>query len=111
MSEYCTAPEHHRKTRGKIRHCEWCGQPIHLGEHYEKWRSYGGGEVFTVYAHKECAKAWQQSAVEEGGIVYASRDQVRPRCVHFLHLSEKCAKGFTNRCRAQGACDFLEVRV
>ena len=58
MSEYATPPTTHKKQRGKIRRCDWCGQAIQIGEIYEKWLWHDGGERSTVYAHKECASIW-----------------------------------------------------
>ena len=51
---------------------------IAMGERYAKWLYYDGGDRFTVYAHDECLKAWDDAAVEEGGMVMACGDNDRP---------------------------------
>ena len=77
MSEHCSKPTSHTKTRGKIRGCDWCGQKIQIGEPYEKWLFFCDGDRITVYAHKECSEAWGELAKEEGGIAYGG-DGPRP---------------------------------
>ncbi len=78
MSEHCGAMTRHTKQRGKIRCCEWCGQNIIIGEKYDKWLYFDGGQRSTVYAHEECSDEWQRIAADEQDVVYASRDCERP---------------------------------
>ncbi len=56
--------EHTRTTRARNPvECEWCGEEIKASEAYSSWLWYDGRKRQTVYAHAECAKAWQA----EGG--------------------------------------------
>jgi len=52
---HATHPETHKKVRGRIHDCEYCGEPIAIGEVYESWVSFDEGQRYTVYMHKECA--------------------------------------------------------
>ncbi len=66
MSEYSTLPTRHVKRRGKTRACAWCGQPIKVGETYDKCLWYDCGERTTVYVHGECAGAWESGEMGDG---------------------------------------------
>lgn len=78
MSEHCGQVTRHVKRRGKIRRCDWCGQQIEIGERYATWLYFDAGERSSVYAHAECADAWQEAASDEGGVVYADGNCDRP---------------------------------
>jgi len=78
MSEHCGDATHHTKKRGRVRHCEWCGQAIGIGDLYAKWLYFDAGERSTVYAHEECYAAWMEEADYEGGIAYANGGGERP---------------------------------
>lgn len=73
MSEYGTPAIRHKKTRGKKRVCEWCGQFIEIGELYDKWLWYDAGIRSTVYAHAECSDEWKKDEFAE-----PNRDYERP---------------------------------
>ncbi len=58
----CSNTTQHTKRRGKIHPCEWCNEPIIVGERYRSWLWYDGGERSTVYVHEECCKVWVDNA-------------------------------------------------
>lgn len=55
---YATIPKRYTKRLGVPRDCEWCGEPIEVGESYDKWVCYDASQRVTVYAHSECADEW-----------------------------------------------------
>ena len=76
---HCGDKHRHTKRRGKARFCTWCGEEIKIGEVYETWLYFDGGSRMSVYAHEECAEAWDEAAREEGGIVEVGHgDMERP---------------------------------
>lgn len=51
----------------KAHRCDWCAERIEIGESYERWRWYDGGDAGTTKMHPECANASSEVASEEGG--------------------------------------------
>ena len=56
MSEGYATPETAVKHARKQYVCDWCGQPINIGDAYSRWRWFGD-IVCTVRAHEECIDA------------------------------------------------------
>lgn len=47
--------------------CTWCGERIHEGEMYSRYRWYDGGDASTVKMHPECFEDMEECARTEGG--------------------------------------------
>jgi predicted RNA-binding Zn-ribbon protein involved in translation (DUF1610 family) len=62
---YCTDTET-LKAR-KPHACMSCGEPISVGEEYNRWRCFDGGDVGTVKMHPECYAAHCKNAESDGG--------------------------------------------
>lgn len=61
---YATPAETHRAA--KQHRCDWCGEPIAVGETYQRWRWYGDGTISAVRSHQECVAAAHEAAAEWG---------------------------------------------
>jgi len=58
--------------------CSWCWQFIEVGETYQRYRFYDGGEAGTVKLHQECHDVMQEEAADEGGWLEWTPGQHRP---------------------------------
>lgn len=50
----------------KAHRCDWCAEKINIGDTYERWRWFDGGDAGTAKMHPECANASSKVAAEEG---------------------------------------------
>lgn len=50
----------------KAHRCDWCAEKINIGDTYERWRWYDGGDAGTTKMHPECAYASSEVGKEEG---------------------------------------------
>lgn len=82
---HCGQVYKHTKRRGKARNCDWCGQRIEVGELYETWLFFDGGNRSSCYAHEECYLDWANLAIEEGDMVDSYGDHERPSKAILTH--------------------------
>jgi hypothetical protein len=76
MKMHSTPTETHK---AKKRHrCDWCWQFVEIGDIYNRYRVYDGGDACTVKMHPECHEATQEEAKAEGGFIEWTPGQERP---------------------------------
>ena len=54
------------KSAKKAHRCSWCYERIEVGSEYRRWRSFDGGDAFTIKMHPECCEAMHEMARSEG---------------------------------------------
>lgn len=62
----------------KPHRCTWCWQRIGVGETYNRYRFFDGGDAGTVKMHPECYDAMLDAAREEGGWIEWTPGMERP---------------------------------
>lgn len=50
----------------KVYYCDWCVEKINVGDIYEWWCWFDGGDVGMVKMYLECVKVSSKVVVEEG---------------------------------------------
>lgn len=63
-----------RQVARKEHRCTWCGESIVIGEHYTRWRYFGGDTPHTGKMHDECFAVY----TDDGDGEYFEFDNERP---------------------------------
>lgn len=63
MNSYTTPTTHTAQRKTSM--CTICAGTIHIGQRYEKWRSFGGDVPGTLKAHLDCIALFRDYGVNE----------------------------------------------
>lgn len=62
-----TTPTHHT-ARFKLGVCSICGDTIHIGQRYDRWRWFDSGDASTIRVHPDCWALFDEHGISEWSV-------------------------------------------